>query len=64
MTQKPESPLVILTLPNLPLMGDMGVRDELKGVTGVGHRLGPETTKRIRSMEYLGYGRGYLLVRG
>ena len=21
-------------------------------------------TKRIRSMEYLGYGRGYLLVRG
>ena len=28
--KKPVSPFVIPTLPNLPLMGDMGVRDGLK----------------------------------
>ena len=31
LTKKPVSPLVIPTSPNLPLMGDMGVRDELMG---------------------------------
>jgi hypothetical protein len=48
-------------------MGDMGVIDELKGGAGVdwcGLGFGLERTKRIRSMEYLGYGRGYQLVGG
>jgi hypothetical protein len=49
-------------------MGDMGVRDELKGRywCGLMWDLGlvKIRLKRIRSMEYLGYGRGYLLVRG
>ena len=34
--EKPASPLVITMSPDIPLMGDMGIRDELKGVTGVG----------------------------
>tara|TARA_B100000029_G_C16729676_1_gene650214 strand:- start:256 stop:459 length:204 start_codon:yes stop_codon:yes gene_type:complete len=32
--------------------------------TGVGLGLELEITRGKRSMEYLGYGRGYLLVRG
>ena len=61
------SPLEIPTSSDLPLMGDMGVIDELKGGAGVdwcGLGFGLERTKRIRSMEYLGYGRGYQLVGG
>ena len=33
--EKPVSPLVIPTSSHSPLMGDMGVRDEQKGGTGV-----------------------------
>ena len=33
--KKPVSPFVIPWSPNLPLMGDMGQRDKLKGGTGV-----------------------------
>ena len=33
--EKPASPLVITMSPDIPLMGDMGIRDELKGGTGV-----------------------------
>ena len=47
-------------------MGNMVVICELKGDAGgtdVGLGSGREMTKRIRSMEYLGNGRGYLLVR-
>ena len=35
MTLKPVSPLVIPMSPNLPLMGDMGEKDNLKGGTKV-----------------------------
>ena len=34
--EKPASPLAITISPDIPLMGDMGIRDELKGGTGVG----------------------------